>query len=264
MKKVSVLMMTYNSEMTLPYTLSSIARQDYDNIEVVISDGGSSDRTLSIIEGFKDRLDIKLVSEPDNGLYDALNRSIRRSSGDYLIVANDQYIDNSAISKLVSALESGDYDGAHADLIYATDEKVIRCWHMGEGRIEGGWLPGHPALLLKKEIYDSYGLYREDMKIASDYEFMVRILKDHSVRLAYVPEILVRMFYGGVSTRGARGYKASMMEGVKALTVNGVRHAWFITFLRTCRVCSQFIFKAKAQSIWYDRKKGYNSALSQR
>lgn len=252
MKKVSVLVMTYNNLPNLKKTLACVEKQDYPNIEIVIADGGSSDGTVEFIKDFaeKTKCEIRWVSEPDGGLYDALNKDIRRATGDYLLVCNDQYIDNSAISKLVMAIEQGDYDGAHCDLIYASEDEVKRYWHMGQGTIRQGWLPGHPTLLLKREVYEKYGNYDDKFKIAADYEFMVRILKDGEVKLAYVPEILVRMYYGGTSTSGMGSYIDSIREGHIALTRNGVKGAAFIDFIRMFRVLLQFVNKRKAKMIW--------------
>lgn len=256
-KKVSIMMMTFNSKDDVENTLNSIEMQDYPNIEVVIADGGSTDGTLDVIAKHKasSKCDIQCVSEKDHGLYDALNKDVKRATGDYLLVGNDQYIDPSAITKLVTSLEENHADGSHCDLIYATDEKVVRYWHMGNGRIQNGWLPGHPALLLKKEVYDKYGLYKTDYRIAADYEFMCRMLKDGTTKLSYVPEILIRMYYGGTSTGSSASYWASIKEGVKALQSNGYHNAWGITFLRTCRVLKQFKALKEANAVWQSRNK---------
>ena len=252
MKKVSVLVMTYNNIYNLKRTLECVEEQDYPNTEVVIADGGSTDGTVEFLRKYAERTrcEVKWVSELDKGLYDALNKDIRMATGDYLLVCNDQYISNSAISKLVAAVQSGNYDGAHCDLIYASEEEVKRYWHMGKGNIRQGWLPGHPTLLLKREVYEKYGMYDDTFKIAADYEFMVRILKDDEVKLAYVPEILVRMYYGGTSTNGVRSYLDSIWEGHVALTRNGVKGAVVIDFVRILRVFFQFINRRKAANVW--------------
>lgn len=251
MKTVSVLLMTYNSKQHTLETLQSIEKQDYPSIEIVISDGGSTDGTIEMINEMKNhsRHSYNFISEPDHGLYDALNKDIQRATGDYLIVCNDLYTSPSALSKLVTALEEENADGAHCDLVYTADKRVTRYWHMGTGKIQNGWLPGHPTLLLKKEVYQKYGFYNTDYKVSADYEFMIRILKDGNTRLAYVPVILVQMFYGGTSNQSTSSYWTSISEGINALKRNGVAHPLWITFLRTVRVSLQFLNTHKAEKL---------------
>lgn len=252
MKKVSILMMTYNNVDNFKRTFQSIIMQDYPNIEIVISDNESSDGTVQMIEQFavNNTFDIKWVSEKDGGLYNALNKDLKMATGDYILVFNDEFIDKSAISKLVNAIENENCDGAHADLIYADEENVKRYWHMKNGSLKNGWMPGHPTLMLKKAVYEKYGFYNEKFKIAADYEFMIRILKDGSLRLAYVPDILVRMYYGGTSTNGVGSYVDSLKEGHQALVQNGVKGALLADILRLARVIVQFLRKGQATSIW--------------
>lgn len=119
---------------------------------------------------------------------------------------------------------------------------------MGEGRIEDGWMPAHPTLLLKREVYERCGVYKTDYKCSSDYEFMVRILKDGGIRLAYVPEILVSMFYGGTSSNGLSAYMVSFREACRALKENGVRHPYRVSMKRTFRVLGQFVGTKKGNS----------------
>lgn len=248
MWKVSLLVTTYNVKEQLKVTLASIEQQDYPAIEVVVVDGQSRDGTLDLIRAFAERhadspsLTVKWVSEPDNGLYDAMNKALRMSGGDIVAVCNDRLCRPDAVTKLVRAIEQGGADciGAHADLVYVEGERIIRTWHMGEGRLADGWLPGHPTMFLKREVYEKYGVYDTSYKCAADYEFMVRFLKDEKNRLAYVPERLVSMFYGGTSNAGLRNYWVSFREGYMALKRHGVRHPMLITLKRTVRVLRQF------------------------
>ena len=134
--------------------------------------------------------------------------------------------------------------GAHADLIYATEEKVVRYWKMGPQKsLQTGWLPGHPTMFLKREIYEKYGLYSLKYRISSDYEFMIRFLKDKENRLVYLPETIIRMFYGGTSNSSLGSYLTSLREGHMALKENGIKGAIVIDILRTCRVLMQFVRK---------------------
>ncbi len=254
MQKVSLLITTYNVKDHLSATLDSIRTQDYPLIEVIIVDGGSQDGTLDVIREFAaeyavDRFDgetktitVRWISEPDRGLYDAMNKAWFMCSGDIVAVCNDRLNKPDAVTKLVRAIGQGGADciGAHSDLVYMDGGRVIRTWHMGEGRLADGWMPGHPALFLKRAVYEKYGIYDISYRCAADYEFMVRFLKDEKNHLAYVPEVLIVMFYGGTSNAGLGNYLVSFKEGYMALKKNKVPHPLLITIKRTFRVLRQF------------------------
>ena len=243
--KVTLMLTCYNSKQNLIVTLDSISKQTYNNLEIVIVDGASTDGTVDIIKKFEmdynKQYEIRWISESDYGIYDAMNKAYRMSSGDVIAVCNDRFLMDNAIELMVDAIESTKSDGAHADLIYATDIRVMRYWKMGVGRIRYGWMPGHPTLYLKKEVYEKYGVYRPEYRCSADFEFMVRILKDDEVRLAYVPETIISMYYGGTSTADADSYWLSIKEAHKALVDNGVKCGWLIILLRTIRTVGQFV-----------------------
>ena len=154
MQKVSLLVTTYNVKDNLAVTLESIEAQDYTNMEVVIVDGQSRDGTLDVIREFSERhsvkqsISVRWVSEPDRGLYDAMNKAWSMCTGDIVAVCNDRLCKPDAVTSLVSAIEQGGDNciGAHADLVYVDGERIVRKWHMGEGRLSSGWMPGHPTL----------------------------------------------------------------------------------------------------------------------
>ncbi|NBH82419.1 glycosyltransferase [bacterium C-53] len=242
--KVSLILTTYNCKRNLIRTLESIDRQDYTDIEIIIKDGGSTDGTLDVIQSFADKhSNVIWMSGADNGIYDAMNQGYAMSSGDVIAFFNDLFIGNDVISKYIQAIENGGENcfGVHSDLVYATDTKVIRYWRMGKGKISSGWMPGHPTLYLRREVYQQYGLYDTSYKCSADFEFMVRILKDNQIELAYIPEVLIRMFYGGTSTGSVGSYGTSIKEAYGALKKNGVRFAWWIIFLRILRTLTQFV-----------------------
>lgn len=246
--KVSLLVTVYNVEKNLPITLAGIEEQDYPDIEAVVVDGGSTDGTVELIQDFAARMEgrqgfsVRWVSEPDDGLYDAMNKAFRMSTGEVVAVCNDRLCKPNAVSKMMAALRQGGAVcvGVHADLVYVEGERVIREWRMGQGRIAQGWMPGHPTLFLRRAVYEKYGLYDTSYRCAADYEFMVRFLKEPENKLAYVPEILVAMFYGGTSNAGLSNYLLSFKEGYLALRKNGVPHPLWITLRRTLRVLAQF------------------------
>lgn len=251
-KIVSLILTTYNSAGNLAGTLESIEKQDYPWIEVNIKDGGSTDDTLKIIKEYENTSHCKVnwITNPDSGIYDAMNQGYLLATGDIIVFFNDLFLSSDAISKMVSLIEKNpECAGAHADLIYANDEKVIRYWKMGSQRsLYLGWMPGHPTLFLKRQIYEKYGLYNPEYKIAADYEFMIRFLKDKKNRLAYLPRTIIRMYYGGTSTSNTGSYLLSLKEGHKALKDNHIRFACVIDFLRTCRVLLQFVMKPKTDN----------------
>lgn len=244
MYKVSLLVTTYNAADNLPITLKSIQSQTYEKIETVIVDGGSTDGTVALIEQFaqNEKIEVKWCSEPDQGLYDAMNKAYRMCTGDIIAVCNDRLCKKNTVAMLVNAIEKAGADciGAHSDLVYVDGSKIVRNWHMGQGTIRQGWMPGHPTLFLKRGIYEKYGQYDITFRCAADYEFMVRFLKYDKNKLAYVPEVLIAMFYGGTSNAGLRNYLVSFKEGYMALRKNNIKYPLMITLRRTWRVLRQF------------------------
>lgn len=248
--KVSLILTTYNSKEYLPRTLASIDSQDYQDIEVVIKDGGSVDGTLELINDYasKSRFEVKHTSCPDTGIYDAMNQGIALSTGDIIVCFNDTFVQKDAVSKMVKLISDsgGNVVGAHADLVYANDNHVVRKWKMGPQKsLISGWMPGHPTLFLKRRMYDIYGMYKTDYRISADYEFMIRFLSDKKAdnKLAYLPENIISMFYGGTSTGSGGSYIKSLKEGHRALVTNGVHPAFVADILRTVRVLLQFVKK---------------------
>lgn len=248
-ERVSLILTTFNCKDNLQKTLNSIEMQEYSNIEVIIKDGGSKDGTLDLIKEYeqKSKYLVKWVSKKDTGIYDAMNQGYSLSSGDIIVFFNDVFVEKNVVGKMVSKLGTINpktnnlYVGAHADLVYEEDGKIIRRWKMGEGRIERGWMPGHPTLFLRRSIYEKYGVYDTSFRIAADYEFMIRFLKDKENELAYLPETIVSMFYGGTSSGGLKNYLESLKEGHRALKINKVKGTYIIDFLRTMKVLYQFV-----------------------
>lgn len=246
---VSLVLTTFNSVENLHYTMESIAKQDYPKIQVVIKDGGSTDGTVEKIKEYEKNFPYPVIWEKkgDQGIYEAMNQGYALATGEILAFFNDCFVRKDAVSLIVSTMLREQTDGAHADLIYATDQKVVRYWHMGQGHIQQGWMPGHPTLYLRREIYEKYGLFKTQYRVSADYELMVRILKDEKVNLSYVPEVLVRMFYGGTSTSGAGAYWQSLREGHKALVENGIKRAWLVDLRRSTRLVSSFLGAGKVK-----------------
>ena len=177
MNIVSLILTTYNNIENLITTLESIESQTYSEIEIIIKDGESTDGTLDVIKSYenKSKYSVRWVSCPDAGIYDAMNQGYALSTGNIIAFFNDTFVRNDAVQKIVDLIEKTvDCVGAHADLVYVADEKIIRYWKMGQQKsIYTGWMPGHPTLFLKREIYEKYGLYKTDYKIEGFFEYVV-------------------------------------------------------------------------------------------
>ena len=240
--KVSVITTTYNDAANLAKIMEQVRCQTYENLEYIIVDGGSSDETLTLIQQLEEQMPgkVRWISEPDKGIYDALNKGIHLADGDIIGCCFDTYADEGVIARMVEIMEREGTDGVHGDLCYMDGERVVRRWRQGQGSIRSGWMPGHPTLYLRRQVYEKYGVYRTDYRISGDYEFMVRILY-RKVRLSYLPEILIYMAHGGTSTGSLKAYANSMLEGHRALKENGVPFAWFTDLCRLCRVLRQFV-----------------------
>lgn len=244
-KKVSIVTTTYNDAENLRRIVKQILSQDYENIEYIIVDGASKDHTMEVIREAQEQLGDKLrwISEPDKGIYDALNKGFRMATGDILGCCFDEYAHPQVLSHMVEIMEREGTDGVHGDLDYVDGERIVRRWRQGQGKIRYGWMPGHPTLYLKRKVYETYGYYKTDYRISADYEFMIRILKDEKVHLSYLPEVLIKMSHGGTSTNSLGAYLAGMKEGHRALKENKVRFALFTDLCRTLRVLGQFVKK---------------------
>jgi len=244
MLKVSVITMTYNDCENLEKCVRQILSQDYEAMEYIIVDGGSTDGTLPVIHKAKEVLGdrMKWVSEPDQGLYDALNKGIRMATGDVVGVMCDEFANRHVVSRIAETIERTGCDGVHGDINYMDGDRIVRKWRMGNGKIRTGWMPGHPTLYLRREVYEKYGLYKTDFKIAADYEFMIRILKNDAVSLVYIDEVLVHMFHGenSTSTGGLTSYLESLKEGHRALKENQIPFAFVTDAFRIGRVLLQF------------------------
>ena len=244
-KKISVVTATYNDAENLRRIVKQVLSQDYKNLEYIIVDGASRDDTMEVIRETKELMGERLlwISEPDSGIYDALNKGFGMATGDILGCCFDEYAHPQVLSHMVEIIEREGTDGVHGDLDYVDGETIVRRWRQGQGSIRTGWMPGHPTLYLKRQVYETYGYYKTDYRISADYEFMIRILKDRKVRLSYLPEVLIKMSHGGTSTNSLGAYLAGMKEGHRALKENGVHAAWFTDICRTLRVLKQFLRK---------------------
>lgn len=228
--KISIVTVCYNSEVTIRDAIESVLGQSYVNIEYIIVDGASSDKTMAIIDEYRNRIAVVLC-EPDEGIYDAMNKGIRLATGDVIGILNsDDFYQNINVVRDVvlqfdsfpaSALVFGDIAFVSPDNL----DKITRFYSSGRfspWKLRFGWMPPHPATFIKRHAYDKVGLYSLDYKISSDYEMFVRMLLTHKLPSSKMKKILVRMRTGGVSTAGLKNRLLLNREIVQACRVNGV------------------------------------------
>lgn len=246
--KISIITISYNSEETIEDTILSVISQSYENIEYIIVDGGSTDNTLNIIEKYKDRIHT-FVTEPDKGIYDAMNKGIRLANGELIGILNsdDFYADKNVITNIAKNIN--DHDSIYADLVYVDridTDKVIRYWKSGEYKKDAflkGWMPPHPTFFLKKNIYEKYGTYNLSLKSAADYELMLRVLHKENISTTYYPEIITKMRVGGQSNASLSNRLKANKEDRKAWEINKMDPKFYSLYLKPLRKVSQFIRK---------------------
>lgn len=226
---ISVITAVFNRASTLDEALRSVRAQTWSNVEHVVIDGGSTDGSLDILARHKDAI-AHMVSEPDNGLYDALNKGILRATGDVVgfMHADDTYATPHALERVAAAFEDPSVGAVYGDLVYVNKEdvsRVVRYWRAGEfrrSRLSHGWMPPHPTFYVRREHYQRLGGFDTRFRIAADYENMLRILWAGGVQAAYIPEVLVRMRMGGVSNRSLLNIVQKSCEDFAALRQNGM------------------------------------------
>lgn len=249
--KVSIITIAFNSAETIEDTIQSVIAQDYDNIEYIIIDGGSNDDTLNIIEKYKDWIH-KVISEPDKGIYDAMNKGVNNASGDLIGILNsdDFYAHSDVISKVVSKITEANTDSIYADLVYVdrnNTNEVTRKWISGsyeDGMFLKGWMPPHPTFFLKKICYDKYGTYTLKLKSAADYELMLRMLHKHKISTTYLPQIITKMRVGGESNVSIKNRIRANKEDAEAWRMNGLKPGAFTRFKKPLSKVKQFLKKS--------------------
>ena len=242
--KVSIITVSYNSGRTIEATIRSVLAQDDVDIEYIIIDGGSKDNTLDIVEKYKNRIS-HVVSEPDGGIYDAMNKGVRLASGELVGILNsdDTYAYPTVIADVVKTL--GDSDAVYADLQYvdADTGEVVRHWKSGKynsGDFLKGWMPPHPTFFLRKKYYNNHGLYVVDQGTAADYELMLRMIHGHGLKLSYLPKVITQMKTGGASNiTWKQRWKANQQDRL-SWQMNGLTPKWYTLWLKPLRKIFQF------------------------
>jgi glycosyltransferase involved in cell wall biosynthesis len=223
--KISIITPTYNSETVIKDCMDSLVNQSYKNFEHLVIDGASTDKTLQILQEYRNHLTV-LMSRPDQGIYDAMNKGINLATGEIVgfLNSDDFYINNNILTRVANVfMEDPLLDGCYADLLY-TDKldtsRIVRYYKSKKfvpGAFAKGWCPPHPTFFLRRSIFERFGYFNLNYSIAADVEFMMRLLEIKNIRVRYVPELWVKMRMGGVTNRNLKNLWNQNQEVLRAL-----------------------------------------------
>ena len=243
--KISIITATYNSYPNILSMLKNIQSQSYPNIELIIIDGGSTDRTLEEIK--KCNFVTDYISEPDQGIYDALNKGLKLASGQIIgfLHSDDIFADNNIVSEIVNQFKNKKIAGVYGDLQYVEKKNtnnIIRNWrscNFNANLLKKGWMPAHPTLFLRKETYTKHGNFNLTYKISADYDFMLRVFKDNKLSFFYLPKVITKMRIGGESNRNIKNIILKTKEDYKVIISNKIGN-WSTLLLKNFSKFKQF------------------------
>lgn len=246
MMKISIITATYNSVDTLPSCFKSIEKQTFD-IEYVVVDGNSKDGTLQLIK--QANIINKYISEPDDGIYDALNKGLEIASGDIIgfLHSDDLFASNDIIENIYLTFERTCADIVYGDLEYvdkSNTNKVIRKWESRTFKMEllkRGWMPAHPTVFIKRDVYKKHGVFDLNFKIAADYDLMLRIFSDSSLKFAYLPKVVTKMRVGGESNKSFKNILLKSIEDYKVLRKNKIKYPLLALMCKIISKIPQFL-----------------------
>lgn len=237
--KVSIITPTYNSGATIRDTIESVLSQTYPLIEYIVIDGASRDNTLTILHEYEHQID-KIISEPDKGIYDAMNKGIREATGDIVGIVNsdDFFTSVDAIEMIVKAFKENEVEAVYGDVHFVNPADLSKCVRYYSSAIFRPWLfrfgfmPAHPSFYVKQEYYARWGGYALDYKIAADFDLLIRFLYLHKIKSKYIKKDIVTMRVGGISTRNLKSRILINKEIIKACRKYGIYTNWLWISLR--------------------------------
>lgn len=245
--RITIITVCYNREATIEKAIKSVLEQNYHNIEYIVIDGNSTDGTKEIIESYRDKIS-QYISEPDKGMYDAINKGLQLATGDVigLMHSDDEFYDKTAVKRIAARFDfDSTIDGIYGDGVYVSNDKQERLIRNRIGgvfsikKVKSGWLPLHPTVYLKKTIINQYGLYNLDFKIASDTEFLLRYLYKYKIKMSYINTYIVKMRMGGMSTNAKRAFEV-LYEDYKIYKYHGLA-AFRVVFLKKSIALRQYL-----------------------
>lgn len=230
--RISIITATYNSGRTIGDTLESVLRQTYSDVELIVVDGASRDDTMDVVRRYEPRFGGRLhwTSEPDRGIYDAMNKGIARATGDVIGILNsdDFYTSDTVLERVAEAMAGGDVDAVYGDIHYVRDGDLHKCVRyyssrpFRRGLMRLGFMPAHPSFYCRREIYERYGTFDTTYRVAADFENLLRLIYVNRIRTRYLPVDFVTMRTGGASTSGLSSHRQIMRDHLRALRSNGV------------------------------------------
>jgi len=245
--KITIITVVYNGAQHLRDCIESVLAQTYPNVEYILIDGASTDQSFQIALEYKDRLDV-LISEPDKGMYDALNKGINLATGEVIGILNadDMLASHDVITEVAAKFQSSNVAGIYGDLNYVAQNdvtKIQRKWKSAPAKprdLALGWMPAHPTLYLKANLFKKLGGYSLDHGSAADYELMLRFLYRNKISTAYLPILMVNMRNGGMSNQSTKHRYAALLNDYAALRANKVPMPIFALLLKKLRKIKQF------------------------
>lgn len=254
--KISIITITYNSAHSLPRALDSVQSQKYDKIEHIIVDGASTDGSVELIKEYAGKVqkdkgsrlrEVKWISEPDKGIYNALNKGIKMATGDVIgfLHSDDVLYSPESIGKIAHCFEDKNVDVVYGDLQYCKGDKIIRRWKSNAfcpSSLKYGWMPPHPTVYVRKEVYEQVGEYDEWFRISADYDMILRIFKSGH-KSTYIPEVLVSMELGGASNKDRHARLSKTQEDYIVLKKNRVGAGLLTVACKQLRKIRQFFRK---------------------
>ena len=231
---ISIITATYNSAKTVRDTFESVLRQTYKDIEYIVVDGASKDETVAIIKEYEPRFEgrMRWVSEPDKGLYDAMNKGLRMATGDVVGILNsdDFYTSDDALAVIAHTIQTGNVDAVYGDIHYVADDDLSRCVRYYSSakftrrRMLSGYMPAHPSFYAKRSVYQKAGVFDTHFSIGADFENLLRVIYVHRTPIQYIEKDFVTMRLGGASSSGLKSYWQIMKDHMRAYRKNRV---WF-------------------------------------
>lgn len=244
--KISLITVAYNAADTIERCIQSVIEQDYPNLEYIIIDGRSTDATPLIINKYKNIIHAA-VTQPDNGIYQAMNKGIALATGDIvgMLNADDFFADTQVLKQIAQAFTTSGANVLYGDIDYVDEhDKIIRRWRSGmykPGYFNWGWMPPHPSFYARRELFDKYGIYKPDYGSATDYELMLRFIHTHKATVYYLNKVLVKMLVGGVSNKNMANRIKAWRNDFKAMRANNILFPYISVILKPFRKITQFI-----------------------